>query len=385
MNGGIARMMGEVARRYPAGSLVVTTGSQPGSSAVDAALGHPVWRTSAASRKLRTLQGLLRWTRQASAVARSTRPGFVWCGNFKPAAYPARWIHQRYGTPYGIVLHGTELLLLSSRLAGPSHRRWIARTLLQRAAVLVANSRWTRDLCLKVLAELEVDRAGSTVRVVPLGTDPESFRPGMDTRAIRSRYELGEGRWLLTVARLAAHKGIDTGIRVVAALRHEFPDLRYAVVGTGRRLGGLEMLASDLGIGERVRFLTDVPDADLPALYNCAEIYLGLSRTIELMAEGFGISMTEASACGVPVVAGASGGIPDAVLDGETGMLVDPDGPESAIVAVRTLLLDQELARRLGAGGRSAVERYYNWRRVSADLYRLGTEFAPAASPGVIE
>lgn len=385
MNGGIARMMGEVARRYPAGSLVVTTGSQAGSSAVDASLGHPVWRSSASSQRLRTAQGLLQWTRQAAAVARSTRPGFVWCGNFKPAAYPARWIHHRLGIPYGIVLHGTELLLLSSRLAGASHRKWIARSLLGRAAVLVANSRWTRDLCVKVLGELGLERSSSSLRVVPLGTDPEVFRPGVDPQAVRSRYGLGEGRWLLTVARLAAHKGIDTGLRVVAALRHEIPDLRYAVVGSGRRLASLVALAGDLEIADRVRFLTDVPDADLPALYNSAEIYLGLSRTVELMAEGFGISMTEASACGVPVVAGASGGIPDAVLDGETGMLVDPGSPEPAIAAVRSLLLDRDLARRLGTAGRRAAERYYNWARVSADLYRLGTEFAHAALPAAIE
>jgi phosphatidylinositol alpha-1,6-mannosyltransferase len=223
---------------------------------------------------------------------------------------------------------------------------------------------------------LGLKQAAPAVRVVPLGTDPEVFRPDLDTRAVRSRYHLDEGRWLLTVARLAAHKGIDTGIRVVAALGHEIPALRYAVVGSGVQKARLEALAESLGISSRVRFLDQVPDSDLPALYNCAELYLGLSRTTELMAEGFGISLAEASACAVPVVAGTGGGTSDAVCHGETGLLVDTDRPEPAIEAVRLLLGDDDLARRLGQGGRRAVEQHYNWNRVSADLHRIGSEFA---------
>ena len=85
----------------------------------------------------------------------------------------------------------------------------------------------------------------------------------------------------------------------------------------------LETLARDLGVGHLVRFLTAVPDEELPALYNCAEIYLGLSRAEGLLMEGAGISLVEASACGLPVVGARQGGIPDAVREGETGLLVD--------------------------------------------------------------
>ena len=375
MTGGIARMMGEVARRYPGGSLVVSTGAHPGSAAVDDGIGRPIERTGVPSGRLRTVQGLLTWTRDAAALDRTVDPSFVWCGNFKPATYPARWLHWRRQVPYGTVLHGSELLLLADRLDHMPHKRLIARTLLGSAAVLVANSNWTRDLALRVLGQLGLDGGRLDIRVVLLGTDPRIFRPGIDTSAVRRRYGLGEGRWLLTVARLAAHKGIDTALRVMAALVPEFPDLRYAVVGSGVRHAQLERLAQDLGVRDRVHFLTDVPDADLPALLNCAEVYLGLSRTVELMAEGFGIAITEASACGVPVVAGASGGIPDAVRHGETGLLVDPTDPDPAIEAVRRLLRDGHLARRLGQGGRAAAEAFYNWDRVAAEMHQLGVEF----------
>ncbi len=296
MGGGIARMMGEVARRYPA-SLQVSTGSHPDSQDCDATIPVPIHRVAVPSRRLRTVQGLIAWTRAAAALAGSAGPGFIWCGNFKPAAYPARWIHRRQGTPYGVFLHGTELLLLQDRLPGSALKRRIARELLGPASVLAANSRWTRDLCLEVAGRLGLKRDESNVRVIPLGTDPDVFRPGLDTSAVRWRYGLSDGRWLLTVARLAAHKGIDTGLRVLGALRLEFPDLRYAIVGSGIGQAQLEALAGELELAHRVRFLTHVPDVDLPALYNAAEIYLGLSRTVELMAEGFGISLSEASAC----------------------------------------------------------------------------------------
>src|SRR5512133_3007255 len=109
IGGGIARMMGELAMRYPPGSLAISTGRVPGSAPVDAALPNRVHRASIDSRRLRTVQGLLVWSRQARVLAREFDPGFVWCGNLKPAGFPAAWIHRRAGTPYGIFLHGSEL------------------------------------------------------------------------------------------------------------------------------------------------------------------------------------------------------------------------------------------------------------------------------------
>jgi phosphatidylinositol alpha-1,6-mannosyltransferase len=119
-----------------------------------------------------------------------------------------------------------------------------------------------------------------------------------------------------------------------------------------------------------------VPDRDLPALYNCAEIYLGVSRLLEQSVEGFGISLCEASACGVPVVAGRSGGVPEAVRDGETGILVDAESPEAVAGAIRRLLDDPTLRARMGQAGRRSVESHYNWDRVTADLLRIGRQHA---------
>jgi phosphatidyl-myo-inositol dimannoside synthase len=379
IGGGIARWMAELARRYPAGSLVVSTGQQGDASEVDAGFPNRVDRLSIPSRRLRSIQGILLWSRRVAVLARSTDAEFIWCGNIKPAAYPAKWTMERTGTPFGILLHGGDLLILQHQVHQSAIRRKTAAALLSSAAVLVANSEWTRDRCLTLLSELDIDATPERVRVVPLGADHEFFRPGLDTREVRDRYGLGEGRWLLSVARLSRHKGIDTALQALARLRSRYSDLRYAVVGTGEEQEALAAEARELGVADRVRFLTDVPDRDLPALYNTAEVYLGVSRLMEQRVEGFGISLAEASACGVPVVAGRSGGIPAAVRDGETGLLVDADRPEAVAEALAGLLDDAALRARLGAAGRLAVERHYNWDRVTRDLVRIGRELGSAA------
>jgi phosphatidylinositol alpha-1,6-mannosyltransferase len=378
MGGGIARWMGELAKRYPAGSLVVSTGRQPNSDAVDGAFPNRIDRVLVPSQRLRTVQGLLLWSRRVVALATSLEADFIWCGNLKPAAYPARWAAARLGVPYGVMVVGSDLLILQQQIRRSSLKRRAAHALLGSASVLVAISRWTADLCLTILERLQIKTAPDLVRTIPLGTDPVFLQPGLVTGEVRARYGLGERRWLLSVARLVPYKGLDTGLRVLAELRHHHPDLAYAVVGSGEQLSELQAMTRTLGLEDRVRFLTDVPDRDLPALYNCAEVYLGLSRSTDLDVEGFGISLVEASACGIPVVAARSGGIPDAVREGETGLLVDGERPELVAKAVGLLLRDRELARRLGAGGRRAVESFYNWDRVTSEMIRIGEELGSA-------
>jgi phosphatidyl-myo-inositol dimannoside synthase len=376
MPGGIARLTGELARRYPEESLLISTGSFGQSAAFDPHLPNPVDRLGIRSSRLRTAQGLILWSHRARQLARAFRPGFVWCGNLKPAGFPALWLNSREEIRYGIFLYGSELLLLQQRIRSSQFKRRAAGRILRRAAVLVTISEWTRRLCLEVLDGLGCRPGDIDVRRIPLGTDPAHFRPGLDTRSVRARYGLGAGRWLITVARLVGHKGIDTGLRVLAELRGVYPDLRYAIVGSGPLQAQLEGLAENLGVGHLIRFLTAVPDQDLPALYNCAEIYLGLSRAEGLLMEGFGISLVEASACGIPVVGAQQGGIPDAVREGETGLLVDSTDLRATVEAVQSLLQNQALARQLGFEGRRAVETYYNWDRVTADVRRTGKELA---------
>ena len=376
MSGGIARWMGELARRYPQGSMVVSTGQVPDSDEVDERLPNRVDRLAMPVKRLKTLQGILTWSRHASVLARTLDAEFIWCGTLKPAAYPAKWVRERVGTPFGVIAHGSDFLTLRHETHRSAIKRRVAKGLLDAASVIVANSNWTRDLCLSVLGELGVALPEDRVRVVPPGTDPEVFRAGIDTKAVQAKYGLEAGRWLLTVAPLAPSKGVDTVLRALATANGEFADLRYAVVGAGAELAPLKALAKKLGVTQRVRFLTEVPDADLPALHNLATVYVGLSRQTGLDVEGFGISFAEAAACGRPVIAARSGGIPDVVADGETGLLVNAEKPDEVVAALGRLLKDAKLAAKLGKEGRARVERFQNWDRVTRDLRAIAQEFA---------
>jgi phosphatidylinositol alpha-1,6-mannosyltransferase len=221
---------------------------------------------------------------------------------------------------------------------------------------------------------------GDRLRVVPLGSDPTVFRPRADPAATLDRLRLPANLvWLLTVARLVPHKGIDRGIEVLSRLRHLYPELGYLVVGQGPDRSRLQALADQEGVADRVYFLSDVADADLPAVHALAAVYLGLSREDGLEVEGFGISLVDAAASGVPVVAGQGGGTADAVLHGETGLLVPAADPAAIAAAVDSLLGDPERRAELGRAGREWVERDRNWDRVARDLTAISRAAATAA------
>jgi phosphatidylinositol alpha-1,6-mannosyltransferase len=215
-----------------------------------------------------------------------------------------------------------------------------------------------------------------------LGTDPVRFNPSRDTGALRRRWGVEDAPIILTVARLVPHKGQDMGVRAVAALRRDFPELRYIIVGEGVDEPRLRALAKELGVSDRIGFVGPMRDDELPEAYATSTIYLGASRVDnEINVEGFGISFLEAAASGIPSVGGDSGGVRSAVRDGETGIVVPSTDSEAITDAIRSLLLNPERRQQMGRAGRHAVETHYNWDRVARDTreftYRVTGVGAP--------
>jgi phosphatidylinositol alpha-1,6-mannosyltransferase len=378
IGGGISRFLGEIARHAPVGSLHVSTGRTPGSEETDAHCASRVDRVAVPSDRLRTLPGLTRWAWQAERLARIHRPAFTWAGNLKPAGYVAWWLDLRCGLPYGLLVYGRDLQRLAEQVRQSSPKRRLARAIVGGAAGAVALSAWTAERFRDLAGELGVAAADDQVRVLRPGVDAGRFRPGLATDAVRQRYGLDHRSWLLTVARLVPHKGVDRALEVVARLRGEGLDIGYAVVGTGPDEPRLRRLAEQHGLGNAVRLLGSVPDEDLPAVYNLATLYLGLSREEGIEVEGFGLALLEASACALPVVAGQGGGTSDAVADGRSGYLVDGGLAEAAAARVRALLADPVYARTLGLAGRTRAERDFAWVRVVRDLDDAACAFTAA-------
>ncbi|MEU0672671.1 glycosyltransferase family 4 protein [Streptomyces sp. NPDC006172] len=207
--------------------------------------------------------------------------------------------------------------------------------------------------------------AGAAARMVqlPPGVDEKTFHPGSGGDEVRSRLGLTDRPVVVCVSRLVPRKGQDTLIRALPRILAAEPETVLLIVGGGPYEKDLRRLAHEKGVAGSVRFTGSVPWSQLPAHYGAGDVFAMPCRTRRggLDVEGLGIVYLEASATGLPVVAGDSGGAPDAVLDGETGWVVRGDSPEDAADRIVPLLADGELRRRMGEHGRRWVEEKWRW------------------------
>ncbi|HEX7120360.1 MAG TPA: glycosyltransferase family 4 protein [Longimicrobiales bacterium] len=412
-HGGIARLYGELCARFPAGGVEVSTvrvaaghgsdrpapreaaagvesergaargaGRGPFEAGAAGAPGpaapYAVHRLPFTFREARRPVSLVRWTRWARRRVARGDVALLQVGNIRPTGYVAAWLHARSGLPYVLYVHGKDLMKEERKTARSWRARATGRRVLGGAAAVIANSRATAERAERLLRSLGIDPAGR-VRVVHPGTDPARFRPdapGAD--AWRRRLDLDGRRVLLSVSRLMARKGVDTALEALALLAPARPDLAYVVAGGGPERPRLERRAAELGVADRVRFLGPVDDLELPALYAAADVFVLPVREEpdDDEVEGFGIVFCEAAAAGLPVVAGDSGGVADAVRDGETAFLVPPRDPGTTAAALARLLDDDALRREMGRAGRRAVETYYHWDRAAAEVWAVLEEVA---------
>ncbi|HEY8094114.1 MAG TPA: glycosyltransferase family 4 protein [Acidimicrobiales bacterium] len=277
-------------------------------------------------------------------------------------ALPVGLIGPSLELPYDVVLHGAEVTV-PGRL--PGGRPLLAHVLRRARRVITAGGYPAAE------GERAAERALDVV-VVPPGVDVERFHP-LDAgprAAARARFGISpDVPLVVSVSRLVPRKGFDTLIRAAGRLRAAVPDLVVAIAGSGRDEARLRRLATE--VGASVTFLGRVPDEDLPSLYACADVFAMLcrSRWGGLEQEGFGIVFLEAAACGVPQVAGASGGAAEAVRDGETGLVIDPpEDVEAVAAALASLLSDDALRARLGAASRRRAEDEFTYDALATRL-----------------
>ncbi|MED5816238.1 GDP-mannose-dependent alpha-(1-6)-phosphatidylinositol monomannoside mannosyltransferase [Mycolicibacterium sp. 050232] len=206
------------------------------------------------------------------------------------------------------------------------------------------------------------------------GVDTDRFVPDPVARAeLRARYGLGQRPVVVCLSRLVPRKGQDMLIRAWPAIRRRVPDAALVIVGGGPYLQRLQQLAQTHDVAADVTFTGAVPAAELPTHHAMADVFAMPCRTrgAGLDVEGLGIVYLEASACGVPVVAGTSGGAPETVLDGETGTVVDGTDVEAVATAVGDLLADPGRAAAMGVAGRHWAVDNWQWRSQGARLTGL--------------
>jgi phosphatidylinositol alpha-1,6-mannosyltransferase len=349
--GGISRIMENLANAMGPERLCCLTGAMGAVGSVSAS-GTRVYRSPAVFADRAKVVRAAAWGRVISSIMLRERPQAVLLGTAYDAAY-GRWLRRWLGLPFVVYAHGNEILDI---LAGRQRNAAIAGSLLDGASGVAAVSRFT--------AGLVKDAGVEPSRITVVKFTSRKVDDAWRRRLLGDRHA---DRIILTAGNLVARKGHDMVIRALPRVRTIVPDVTYLVVGDGPHREELARLARSLGVRDRVVFAGRAEESDLPAFYALADVFIMASRVRpeEGDVEGFGIVYLEASACGKPVIGGRSGGVPEAIVEGVTGLLVNPMDHEEIAHALATILNDREFATRLGAEGQARVARDFTWARAA--------------------
>lgn len=300
---------------------------------------------------------------RAAALLREHECDTVWFGAAAPLAVMTPLLRRAGAERVLASTHGHEVGW--SMLPGS---RQVLRSIGEHTDVVTYVSKYTRGR----FASAFGPRAA--LEYLPPGVDPAEFRPDPAARAeLRTRYGLGDRPTVLCLSRLVPRKGQDMLIVAMSEIRERVDGAVLVIAGGGPYESRLRALAETLGVTDSVVFTGRVPSGELAAHHTIADVFAMPCRTrgAGLDVEGLGIVFLEASATGVPVVAGDSGGAPETVRPGETGLVVPGRDVRRIADAIVELLADPDRAAAMGAAGRAWVERNWHWDRQGARLREL--------------
>ncbi|MET8457837.1 glycosyltransferase family 4 protein [Streptomyces parvulus] len=362
--GGIETFVRELADRFPPDEVVVFTSA---AAREGESFPYPVTHHGA-----RTLLPTPHAIAHAASVARRYGCDRVWFGAAAPLGLMAERLRHTAGIRTAVATtHGHEVWWA---------RTPCARSLLRRVGTGVDTVTWLGPSTRRPV-EAALAPGTRTARLAP-GVDADAFHPAVDGGPVRDRYGLGRRPVILCAARLVPRKGQDTLIRALPWVRRAVPDAVLLLVGDGPYAPELRRLALREGVLDAVVLAGGYPHRELPAFYAAADVFAMPCRTRRggLEVEGLGIVYLEAAASGLPVVAGDSGGAPDAVREGRTGHVVEGRSVAATADRLIRLLRNPAEARAMGARGRAWVRAEWTWDRAHETLRGL-LGLDPTAGP----
>jgi len=354
--GGIQAFVHALATRLAHGTVTVYAPKWQGAAEFDAAQPFPVVRhPTSLMLPVPTVAG------RAARIVREQGIEVVLFGAAAPLGLITPTLRKAGVTKAVALTHGHE----AGWAALPG-----ARTLLRRIGNEVDTMTYLGEYFRAKLARvLDPDAAARMVRLAP-GVDVREFHPGAGGAAIRQRLRLADNPVVVCVSRMVPRKGQDTLIKAWPKVLTEVPGATLLLVGSGPYRNSLERMARQLGVSAHVVFTGPLPGAELPAYYDAGDVFAMPCRTRRggLDVEGLGIVYLEASATGLPVIGGDSGGAPDAILDGETGYVVRGGDVAATASRITELLKDPAKARAMGEKGLAWVDREWRWDLAAARL-----------------
>jgi phosphatidyl-myo-inositol dimannoside synthase len=361
--GGIQQFVGNLLERvHPDTTVVVGPGREPGAEAHDAA--QPYRTVRAPGRVLPT--PVVR--RLTVETAHEHRPDVVVLGASWPLGELAARLDAELDVPVVALSHGLEAGLPGVGLGV------LVRRATRGLAALTTISDWTETRLAPHV------RAARTVRIPP-GVDVERFTPQVDGTAMRRRWGVPLRAPVVgCISRLVPRKGQDLLLEVWPQVQARHPEAWLVLVGEGPAGDRLARQREGLGPDAHVVLAGRAAWEELPACYAALDLFAMPCRTrlAGLDVEGLGIVYLEAAACGIPAIAGTSGGAPEAVRDGETGTVVDGRDPDALVAAIDRWLRDGEARRRAGDAGRAWVERRWSWDVIAGRFAGLLDEVVDA-------
>lgn len=346
--GGVQSYLSGLWRHLPADASTVITQEHPDAAAWDVTQPYTIVRTP--------MRGWTypRWRPSLSALERvvaEVRPEAIVCGKALFEGRAVRALRKKTPMPYVVMTYAMEVATWL--------RRWKTRAdlhavLADASRVLVINEQTKRLLHTHGVPDAKL------VKMYP-GVDDEFFERPASVDEFRARHGLQDKRVLVTTCRLVSRKGVDVVLESLPALLREIPQLVYLMIGDGPKRERLQAQAERLGIASHVRFLGRTSPDDLRSALNVADVFVLTPRTEGADSEGFGIVYLEAAAAGVCSLGTRAGGVPEAVLHNETGLLV-PENDSTAVTSeLRRLLTDTDLRTRLAAAAKKRAEKEFRW------------------------
>ncbi|MBU4455556.1 glycosyltransferase family 4 protein [Patescibacteria group bacterium] len=304
-------------------------------------------------------------------------------GHILPLGTVAYFITKITKTPYSVFLHGMDFTF-ACRTA---RKKMLAKKILTKAENIICGNSYTA----KLVGDFLNNEQSGKITVVNPGIDShETCLPRCAERGrgntehacpaarsaaggtrIKNQYNLGGKMVLLTVGRLVKRKGFDKVIEAMPKVLKEAPNLIYVILGNGQEITNYKLQITNLSLEKNVIIITDADDEEKNCWYNLCDIFIMPARTIGDDFEGFGIVYLEANLAGKPVIAGDSGGVRDAVVNGVNGLLVNPENTNEIADAVIKLARDENLRKKLGEQGRDRAVKEFNWEKQVQIIYQL--------------
>lgn len=375
MTGGSGRWFWEIYRRMPRDQFVIAAGDVNGASEFDATHDLDVVRLplTMSDWGLLSWGGLQNYWRAFRAIRRLVHErhiDHIHCGRCLPEGFLALLINKLDGIPFSCYVHGEDANAVSAGAADgvlcSRQLRWMTRQVMNGTSGIIANSHNSARI-----AREQWGLSTERVHLLHPGCDTNYFVPASRDADARRALGWGGRPVLLTVGRLQKRKGHDMVIRALHQVREAIPDVLFAIVGSGEELEPLKQLAEAEGQQNHVLFHGKLADEQLRQAYQQADLFVLANRQIGTDIEGFGMVLLEAQACGTPVLAGDSGGTAETMSLGETGEVVNCDGPDELAVRLIRLLLDRTELERRATNARPWVVEHFDWAALSDQASRM--------------